>query len=102
MSAVDSEIRRLIAEAGLAAVNHGFISEARAIREALPDLVAAPRLRNLLDAAMLISLGEREEAARMLNGDESDEAETLRKLLKPARFPPALLKPNINGMSFDK
>jgi type III secretion system SsaH family protein len=94
MSAVESEIRRLIVEAGLVAVNHGFMGEAHAIREALPDLVAAPRLRDLIDAVMLIGLGEREEAARLLNGDASDEAETLRMLLKPeyskpARFPPA-------------
>jgi type III secretion system SsaH family protein len=107
MAAVDSEVRRLIAEAGLVAVNHGFIPEARAIREALRDLVDAPRLRNLLDAAMLIGLGEHEEAARRLNGDESVEAETLRMLLKPkyakpAGVPPALLEPHTNGISFDK
>lgn len=116
MNALDREIRRLIAQAGLAAVNHGFIAEAQAIREALPDLVAAPRLCNLLDAAMLIGLGEHDKATRLLSGDESVEAETLRMLLKPdhakpvrypsARFLPArslpTLRPHINGISFDK
>ncbi|MEA3119928.1 MAG: hypothetical protein QOI13_3198 [Paraburkholderia sp.] len=107
MSALDSETRRLIAETGLVAVNHGFISEARVIREALADLVAAPQVRNLLDAAMSIGLGERDEAARLLSGDDSDEAETLRMLLKPAHALPAHAAPahsksSTHGMSFDK
>ncbi|GLU33135.1 EscG/YscG/SsaH family type III secretion system needle protein co-chaperone [Trinickia caryophylli] len=81
---MNTETRQLIVEAGLAAVNHGLLAEARAIRDALPDLVAAPELRRLLDAAILIGLGERDAAAKLLQADSSSEAQLLRTLLQPA------------------
>ncbi|MEX3956750.1 EscG/YscG/SsaH family type III secretion system needle protein co-chaperone [Trinickia sp. EG282A] len=95
---IERDIRRLVAEAGLAAVNHGLFAEAQAIRAALVDLVPAPDLRRLLEATILIGLGELEEAARLLENDASVEADTLRMLLPERRtkavdFRAAHLKP---------
>jgi type III secretion system SsaH family protein len=82
---MESDIRRLVAEAGLAAANHGLFAEARAIRAALVDVVPAPDLRRLLEATILIGLGEPEEATRLLENDTSVEADTLRTLLPNKR-----------------
>ncbi|PTB18605.1 EscG/YscG/SsaH family type III secretion system needle protein co-chaperone [Trinickia symbiotica] len=82
---MESDIRRLVVQAGLAAVNHGLFAEAQAIRAALVDLVPAPDLRRLLEATILIGLGELEEAAHLLENDASAEAGTLRLLLPEKR-----------------
>ncbi len=82
---METDIRRLVAEAGLAAVNHGLFPEARAILAALVDLVPAPELRRLLEATILIGLGESGKAARLLENDTSAEADTLRMLLSDKR-----------------
>jgi type III secretion system SsaH family protein len=82
---MENHIRRLVVEAGLAAVNHGLLPEARAIHAALVDLVPAAEPRRLLEATMLIGLGEQEDAERLLENDTSVEADTLRMLLRDRR-----------------
>lgn len=83
MNGLDEDVRRLIVEAGLVAVNHGLLAQAHAIRAAHGDLVDDPDLRKLLDAAMLIGLGARTSAERLLVGDASPEAQVLRRLTEP-------------------
>lgn len=83
MNLLAEDVRRLIVEAGLVAVNHGLLAQAHAIRAAHGDLIDDPELRKLLDAAMLIGLGARASAERLLVGDASPEAQVLRRLTEP-------------------
>ncbi|HTI18325.1 MAG TPA: EscG/YscG/SsaH family type III secretion system needle protein co-chaperone [Trinickia sp.] len=96
MKPIDDDTRRLIAEAGLAAINHGLLSEALAIREALPHLVAAPAPRRLLEAAMSIGLGTPEAAEQLLADDTSPEADVLRMLMRSNRTERRLERPLSN------
>lgn len=82
MKTLPDDVRRLIVESGLVAVNHGMPGEAQTIRTALGDLVDAPELQKLLDAAMLIGLGAHTCAERQLVGDGSPEAQLLRRMTR--------------------
>lgn len=84
MTGLSREVRRLVAEAGLAAVNHGLYREAESIRLALPWLVEDDSARRILDASLLLGLGQTEAAMRRLDGDTSTEAGVLRRLLPGA------------------
>ena len=72
---------RLIAEAGLAAVNHGLYREAESIRAALPWLVGDSGVRRILEASLLVGLGQPEAAMALLEGATSAEAAVLRRLV---------------------
>ncbi|MDN7673338.1 EscG/YscG/SsaH family type III secretion system needle protein co-chaperone [Burkholderia oklahomensis] len=83
MTALARDVRRLLVECGLAAVNHGLARHAWAIYDALPALVADPADRRLVEATMLIGLGRDGPAARLLASMPGPEAALLRGLLAP-------------------
>ncbi|WP_082728269.1 EscG/YscG/SsaH family type III secretion system needle protein co-chaperone [Burkholderia mayonis] len=84
MTALAQDVRRLLVECGLAAVNHGLARHAWAIYDALPALVADPADRRLVEATMLIGLGRDGSAARLLASMPGPEAALLRGLLAPS------------------
>lgn len=84
MMRLDTETRRLIVEAGLAAVNNGLFPQAEAIRSALPLLTENQQAGNLVNAVMLVGLCDAPEARRVLSEDRSQEATLLRQLIQPA------------------
>ncbi|WP_082722434.1 EscG/YscG/SsaH family type III secretion system needle protein co-chaperone [Burkholderia mayonis] len=84
MTALAQDVRRLLVECGLAAVNHGLARHAWAIYDALPALIADPADRRLVEATMLIGLGRDGSAARLLASTPGPEAALLRGLLAPS------------------
>jgi type III secretion system SsaH family protein len=82
---LDAETRRVLVEAGLAAVNNGLYPQAEAIRHALPQLTENDQARNIINAVMLIGLCDPQAAVRTLQGDCSEAAMLLRKLMQPAK-----------------
>jgi type III secretion system SsaH family protein len=109
MNLPPKDVRQLLAEVALVAVNHGFFREARVILAALPDLIDDPSTRQILEAAILIGLGEQNAAAKLLEGTQSAEADMLRGLVSgpeagpcspsgadvPANVYPALTGPTL-------
>lgn len=83
MSLQSAGIRRLIVEAGLAAVNHGLYREAWAIHAALPTLIPDAHDRRAIEAVMLIGLGRIGSAARLLEHAPAQHASLLASLLTP-------------------
>ncbi|MCX8565614.1 MAG: type III secretion system protein, SsaH family [Glomeribacter sp. 1016415] len=81
MRQLDQDVRRLMVELGLAAVNHGLLDDAQMIHAALIDLVADPSQRQVLAATMLIGLGQPQAALQLLAQQTQAEAELLRQLL---------------------
>ncbi|WP_063533131.1 EscG/YscG/SsaH family type III secretion system needle protein co-chaperone [Burkholderia sp. MSMB1589WGS] len=88
MTPLSAAARRLIVEAGLAAVNHGLHREAWAIHAALSALIPDAHDRLALEAVMLIGLGRSESAARLLERAGAQHA----RLLAPLLAPPAALR----------
>lgn len=82
MNLLERDVCRIICETVLAAVNHGFVEQVETIRSALPHLMREPADRRILEAALLIGLGHVHEAMRLLVGDASGEANTLRRLIE--------------------
>ncbi|MDM5065368.1 EscG/YscG/SsaH family type III secretion system needle protein co-chaperone [Aeromonas salmonicida] len=78
---LDDDTRRLVVEAGLAAVNNGLYPQAEAIRHALPLLSDNAQARAIVHAVMLIGLHDPDGAARVLHGDRSDAARLLHTLI---------------------
>ncbi|WP_429547402.1 EscG/YscG/SsaH family type III secretion system needle protein co-chaperone [Pseudomonas frederiksbergensis] len=94
MNVLERDICRIVCETGLAAVNHGFIEQVETIRNALPYLVKEHADRRILEATLLIGLGQTHRAMKLLVGDSSDEANTLRCLIEStARDDRSLPKP---------
>nr|WP_232450523.1 EscG/YscG/SsaH family type III secretion system needle protein co-chaperone [Burkholderia ubonensis] len=83
-----SEARRLIVEAGIAAVNHGLYREAWAIHAALPALIPDAGDRCTVEAVMLIGLGRTGSAARLIKNVPTPYAEQLAPLLAPPQAAP--------------
>jgi type III secretion system SsaH family protein len=78
---LDPKLRRLIAETGIVAANHQLKQQARAIRDALPHLVPEPHDRVLLEAAMLMGMGDLAEALTVLKDQTSESAQMLCQLI---------------------
>jgi type III secretion system SsaH family protein len=89
MSMLPADARRLIVEAGLAAVNHGLQREAWAIHAALPVLIPDVHDRRAVEAVLLIGLGRTGSAARLIERASEPHARLLAPLLAPgaARAP---------------
>ncbi|RXV65299.1 EscG/YscG/SsaH family type III secretion system needle protein co-chaperone [Burkholderia stabilis] len=83
MSLQSADMRRLIVEAGLAAVNHGLYREAWAIHSALPTLIPDANDRRAIEVVMLIGLGRIGSAARLLEQAPAQHAKLLSPLLAP-------------------
>lgn len=81
MNGLDKDVCRLIVELGLAAVNHSLIDNAQIIRAALTDLIVDPSQRHVLEATLLIGLGQPQAALKLLSEHPRPEAELLRQLL---------------------
>ncbi|BBE08747.1 Probable type III secretion apparatus [Mycoavidus cysteinexigens] len=81
MSRLDQDVCRLIVEVGLAAVNHALLDDAQIIHAALIDLVMDLSQRQVLEATMLIGLGQPQAALQLLAQHTQPEAELLRQLL---------------------
>ncbi|WDD90568.1 EscG/YscG/SsaH family type III secretion system needle protein co-chaperone (plasmid) [Burkholderia sp. FERM BP-3421] len=92
MSPLSADARRLIVEAGLAAVNHGLHREAWAIHAALPALIPDAHDRLALEAVMLIGLGRSGSAARLLERASAQHAQLLAPLLSPPAATPRGLR----------
>ncbi|OJA97498.1 EscG/YscG/SsaH family type III secretion system needle protein co-chaperone [Burkholderia ubonensis] len=84
MNLLSADARRLIVEAGLAAVNHGLHREAWAIHAALPALILDARDRLALEAVMLIGLGRTGSAARLLERASAQQVQLLAPMLAPS------------------
>ncbi|MGT0250530.1 EscG/YscG/SsaH family type III secretion system needle protein co-chaperone [Burkholderia pyrrocinia] len=93
MSPLSAAARRLIVEAGLAAVNHGLHREAWAIHAALPELIPDTHDRLALEAVMLIGLGRSGSAARLLERAGAPHARLLTPLLAPPAAPRGASQP---------
>ncbi|WP_080422694.1 EscG/YscG/SsaH family type III secretion system needle protein co-chaperone [Burkholderia ubonensis] len=93
MTALSAAARRLIVEAGLAAVNHGLHREAWAIHSALPALILDVRDRLAIEAVMMIGLGRSESAARLLERAGAQHARLLAPLLVPPAAPRGTPRP---------
>lgn len=81
MMLLEVSLRQLIIESGLTAVNHGFDIQAQVIREALPYLTENRQAYCIIEATLLIGLGESCSAISLLKNNFSKEADVLRKLL---------------------
>ncbi|NMP26474.1 EscG/YscG/SsaH family type III secretion system needle protein co-chaperone [Rahnella sp. SAP-1] len=81
MISLDASLRRLIVETGLVAVNHGFITQTQTILAALPHLSDNLQARTIIEATMLIGLGNNNAASVLLQGNVSSEAQLLRQLI---------------------
>jgi type III secretion system SsaH family protein len=81
MMLLELSLRRIIIEVGLTAVNHGFDIQAKVIREALPYLIENRQAHCIIEATLLIGLGENSSAISLLKNNFSKEADMLRKLL---------------------
>ncbi|MBK5415409.1 EscG/YscG/SsaH family type III secretion system needle protein co-chaperone [Pseudomonas sp. TH31] len=88
MNVLERDICRIVCEVGLAAANHGFFAQAETIRNALPHLVEALTDRRILEATLLIGLGQTHQAMKLLVADASDEANTLRCLIESSTHTP--------------
>jgi type III secretion system SsaH family protein len=93
MTLLSPEARRLIVEAGLAAVNHGLPREAWAIHAALPALIPDPRDRRALEVVMLVGLGRTGSAERLIDGAPREHALLLAALLTPGAAAPRAPSP---------
>ena len=80
MMTLDRELRQLLVETSLMAVNHGFFPQAQAVRDALPWLTDNPQARCIIEATLLIGLGESKTAVALLKDNDSAEADMLRRL----------------------
>ncbi|MCC3703337.1 EscG/YscG/SsaH family type III secretion system needle protein co-chaperone [Rouxiella badensis] len=81
MIPLDASLRRLMVETSLMAVNHGFHTQARTLLAALPLLTENHEAQKIIEATLLIGLGENKAAALSLKGNTSPDAEILRRLL---------------------
>lgn len=80
---LSADVRKMIAQAGLAAASHGLTCHAETIAEALPVIVAQTSAVRQLRAAIMIALGR--STAIGLNDlvhDTSSEADVLRAWAK--------------------
>ncbi|MCC7005731.1 MAG: EscG/YscG/SsaH family type III secretion system needle protein co-chaperone [Ottowia sp.] len=80
---LDADCRRLIVQAGLAAVNHGLYQDAEAILNALPLLVSDTLDCALLRACLLFGLNRVEEAMTYLDSLHNEQADALKAMLQP-------------------
>ncbi|MCO2278077.1 EscG/YscG/SsaH family type III secretion system needle protein co-chaperone [Pseudomonas aeruginosa] len=78
---LDSHTRRLVVAAGLAASNHNLRREVFIIQSALGNLIDDTQARCIVEATMLIGIGQTNAARRLLQDDHSAEAQLLRYLL---------------------
>lgn len=81
MIPLDASLRRLMVETSLMAVNHGFHTQARTLLAAMPQLSENLEAVKIIEATLLIGLGESRAAALALKGNTSPEAEILRSLI---------------------
>ncbi|TDR76586.1 EscG/YscG/SsaH family type III secretion system needle protein co-chaperone [Paludibacterium purpuratum] len=83
----DAAIRRLVVEAGFAAVNHGLQREMRTILASLPDWLDDPAVLAACQATLLFGLGDRAGAESRLDSADPVLCAPLRQLLgdAPAR-----------------
>jgi type III secretion system SsaH family protein len=81
MMPLDKEVSRLIVQAGVAAINHGLLTEANVILDALDNLVDNLEHRSLLRAVLLFGTQQEQAAWRCLDNSTSDKANVLRDLL---------------------
>lgn len=81
MISLDASLRRLIVETGLVAVNHGFITQAQTVLAALPHLSDNQQARTIIEATLLIGLGNNHAASVVLQGNLSSEAQLLCRLI---------------------
>lgn len=84
---LDSQVRQLIVEAGLAAANHGMRNHVFTIEAALSELVACEHARRIINATMLIGVGDTGAAEQLLLDDASPQAQLLQALLGSGRKP---------------
>lgn len=80
MMMLDRELRQLLVETSLMAVNHGFFPQAQAVREALPWLTDNQQARCIVESTLLIGLGDSKTALALLKDNDSAEADMLRRL----------------------
>jgi len=80
----DAALRRLVLEAGFAAVNHGLRGEMRAILAALPDWLDDPELLAGSQAILLFGLGDRAGALRQFDGMDPSVCAPMRQWLRDA------------------
>lgn len=81
------QARQLIVSAGLAAANHGLRNEMLTIYAALDDLIDATDARRIVEATMLIGIGQTIAAQQLLQADTSPQAQLLRRLLNSDKRP---------------
>lgn len=84
---LDSQVRQLIVQAGLAAANHGMRNHVFTIHAALDELVACEHARRIITATLLIGVGDTDAAEQLLLDDASPQAQLLRGLLDSGRKP---------------
>ncbi|NWD64117.1 EscG/YscG/SsaH family type III secretion system needle protein co-chaperone [Pseudomonas sp. IPO3774] len=84
---LDTQARQLIVCAGLAAANHGMHKEMFTIHAALGDLIDSTHARRIVEATMLIGIGQTAAAHQLLQGDTSAQAQLLRQLLNSEKRP---------------
>ncbi|QLL13459.1 EscG/YscG/SsaH family type III secretion system needle protein co-chaperone [Pseudomonas chlororaphis] len=82
---LDTQARRLVVAAGLAASNHGMRMEMSVIRSALGNLIDDTQARRIVEATMLIGIGQTSAARRLLQDDHSAQAQLLLDLLDSER-----------------
>jgi type III secretion system SsaH family protein len=82
MTPIDDSARRLVLEAGFAAVNHGLAAPAAVVLDALPWLVPQEAPRALSRALLLYGIGRGDEALALLSARDEDAARELGRLLR--------------------
>lgn len=90
MMALNKHVNRLIVQAGVAAINHGLLTEAKIILDALDALVDDVEPRLLLRSVLLFGTQQEQAAWRCLDNSTSDKANFLKDLLSGKM--PATLK----------
>lgn len=81
MMAFDKNVSRLIVQAGIAAINHGLLTEAKIVLAALDNLVDDLEQRSLLRALLLFGTQQEQAALRCLDSSPSDKASAFKDLL---------------------
>lgn len=77
-------VRRLVAEAGVAAAHHGLRADARTMLAALPDWLDDPVQLAQCEALLLIGLNRLEAAGERLAALPPDDSAPLHELLAAA------------------
>lgn len=83
----DASLRRLVVEAGLAAVNNNLYGPAETILKTLPLLTDNLHARTILAATFHIGLNDMKSAYDKLCSDHSPEGDLLRELIAQPRYP---------------